>query len=107
MQYVHFLAVSSNPRVDPTASGANPSESIFEGHNLQELDPAFRVELSIPLSAVMSVQEAACPIGDCRWVAYFFSIDVKKIVECYRKRFTIILIIFRQGCIFICGELSL
>ena len=65
VQYVHFLALPSTEPA-PTTHFSAPVEGIFEGHNLQELDPAYRIELSMPLSAVVGVQEAACAVGDCR-----------------------------------------
>ena len=65
VQYVHFLAM---PTTTTTPSPA--VEGIFEGHNLQELDPQYRIELSMPLGAVVDLRDAACAVGDCRCVLF-------------------------------------
>lgn len=65
VQYVHFLAM---PTTTTTPSPA--VEGIFEGHNLQELDPQYRIELSMPLGAVVDLRDAACAVGDCRCVSF-------------------------------------
>lgn len=61
VQYVHFLAMPTS-----TATQSPAMEGIFEGHNLQELDPQYRIEVSMPLGAVVDLRDAACAVGDCR-----------------------------------------
>ena len=72
VQHIPFIAVpvsspSNNNNQDPSSEGIRAEAGIFEGHELQELAPSYKIQLLLALQEAVSFQEASCPIGECRY----------------------------------------
>jgi hypothetical protein len=66
VHYVPFIAAPAPGGELNNGLFPHLEAKIFEGHDLQELSPSYKVQLLLALQEVEEFRSAACPVGDCR-----------------------------------------